>query len=273
MNGLSISKRLLIAFSLVVALAGSVWANDKAGATTHFSGDESQEIRDIVKSYLLAHPEILTESMQVLQDKEQKAEDQRMSDAAKGMKPVGSEDHIRGNADAPIKIVEYSDFECPFCKSFQPTLNQVMKDYGKDGKVAWIYRHFPLDQLHSKARKEAQATECAAELGGNSAFWAYADRLFEIAPSNNELDLALLPKVAQDVGLDQIKFEACLAGDQNGGKYAAHIEADAKDGAKAGATGTPYTLILGTKGQVFPISGGMPYEAVKAMVDAALKAE
>ncbi len=273
MSVLNIWKRVIVAFAFVVALGVSAWATDKAETTAHFSGDQSQEIRDIVKNYLLAHPEILTESMQVLQDREQKAEDKRLSDAAKGMKPVNSEDHIRGNLDAPIKIVEFSDFECPFCKSFQPTLNQVMKDYGKEGKVAWIYRHFPLDNLHSKARKEAQATECAAELGGNAAFWAYADRLFEIAPSNNELDLALLPKVAQDVGLDQTKFEACLAGDQNGGKFAAHIEANLKDGMAAGGTGTPYTLIVGTKGQIFPISGGMPYEAIKSIIDAAFKAE
>lgn len=273
MSVLNIWKRAVVAFAFVVALTVSAWATDKAETTSHFSGDQSQEIRDIVKNYLLAHPEILTESMQVLQDREQKAEDKRLSHAAKGMKPVNGEDHIRGNLDAPIKIVEFSDFECPFCKSFQPTLNQVMKDYGKDGKVAWIYRHFPLDNLHSKARKEAQATECAAELGGNDAFWAYADKLFEIAPSNNELDLALLPKVAQEVGLDQTKFEACLAGDQNGGKFAAHIEANLKDGMAAGGTGTPYTLIVGSKGQIFPISGGMPYEAVKSIIDAALKAE
>lgn len=273
MDNLSLLKRLFFAFTFVIALAIPSLANDKIEATTHFNLEEVPEIRAIVKAYILAHPEILTDSMQALQDREKQAEDQRLSDAAKGMKPVNSEDHIRGNPNAPIKIVEYSDFECPFCKSVHPTMNQVIKDYEKDGKVAWIYRHFPLDNLHSKARKEAQASECAVELGGNAAFWAYADRLFEIAPSNNELDLALLPKVAQDVGLDRAKFEACLAGDDNGGKFAAHIEANLKDGMASGGTGTPYILVEGTKGQIFPISGAMPYEAVKSIVEAALKAE
>ena len=79
------------------------------------------------------------------------------------MTPISSSDHIRGNPDAPVKIVEYSDTECPFCKRFHETMKQVMDEYGKDGKVAWVYRHFPLDQLHSKARKEAVALECAKE--------------------------------------------------------------------------------------------------------------
>ena len=86
------------------------------------------------------------------------------------MIPVTSEDHIRGDINAPVKIVEYSDTECPFCKRFHTTMQEVYNEYGKTGKVAWVYRHFPLDQLHSKARKEAEATECAAELGGNDKF-------------------------------------------------------------------------------------------------------
>ncbi len=87
------------------------------------------------------------------------------------MTPITSKDHIRGNPDAPVKIVEYSDTECPFCKRFHTTMKEVMDEYGKDGKVAWVYRHFPLDQLHSKARKEAVALECANEQGGNDKFW------------------------------------------------------------------------------------------------------
>src|SRR5207249_6414117 len=87
----------------------------------------------------------------------------------------------------------------------------------KDGKVVWVYRHFPIDSLHSKARKEAQASECAAALGGNEAFWAYSDKLFEVTPSNNRLDLAQLPRIAQEIGLDRAQFETCLEGDMRGG--------------------------------------------------------
>jgi protein-disulfide isomerase len=86
------------------------------------------------------------------------------------MRAVSSDDHILGNPNADVVIVEYSDTECPFCKQFHTTLRRVMDEYGKDGKVAWVYRHFPIDQLHSKARKEAEATECANELGGAEKF-------------------------------------------------------------------------------------------------------
>src|SRR3989338_2531696 len=99
-------------------------------------------------------------------------------------------DHLRGDPKATVKVVEFSDLECPFCKNFHRTMQQVMSEYS--GQVAWVYRHFPLDSLHSKARKEAEASECAAELGGNDGFWAYVDKLFEITPSNNGLDPNLL---------------------------------------------------------------------------------
>lgn len=106
------------------------------------------------------------------------------------VRPVGEGEHLRGDPKATVKIVEFSDLECPFCKRFHLTMQQVMEEYS--GKVAWVYRHFPLDSLHSKARKEAEATECAAELAGNDGFWAYIDKLFEITPSNNGLDPSLL---------------------------------------------------------------------------------
>ena len=264
-------KQLIVAFALSLALVMPAWADDQSKATAQFSAEQNTEIEGIIHTFLLAHPEVITEAMQRLQDQERQAENQRLSEAAKGVKPVNGEDHIRGNANAAVKVVEFSDFECPFCKSFHASMKQVMNDYEKDGKVAWVYRHFPLDQIHSKARKEAQAAECAAELGGNKAFWAYADRLFEIAPSNNRLDLAQLPIVAKDTGLDQVKFETCLAGDQRGGKFATHIEANLQDAMASGGTGTPYSLVIGAKGHIFPVNGAMPVEAVKAIIDAALK--
>ncbi len=107
------------------------------------------------------------------------------------MKPVTSSDHIFGDVNAPVKVVFYSDLECPFCKSFHETMTQIMNSsYGKDGKVAWVYRHFPLKQLHSKAPKEAEAAECAAELGGNDAFWKFINKINEVTPANNKLDQA-----------------------------------------------------------------------------------
>jgi len=105
---------------------------------------------------------------------------------AKQLRPVSPDDHIVGNINAKIIIVEYSDLECPFCKVFHTTMRQVMEK--GNGDVAWVYRHYPIPQLHPKAFHEAEATECAWEQGGNEAFWKYTNRLFEITPSNNGLD-------------------------------------------------------------------------------------
>lgn len=193
------------------------------------------------------------------------------SGSEENIKPIQTNDHILGNPDAPVKLVEFSDTECPFCKRFHPTMQQVMQEYGTKGQVAWVYRHFPLDQIHSKARKEMQATECANELGGNAKFWAYVDKLFQVTPSNNQLDLSLLPQIAQDMGLDRSQFEQCLTGDSRGGKYANHIEADYQDATGSGGTGTPYSIVIAKNGKKFVISGAQPYSAVKSVIDIALQ--
>jgi len=175
------------------------------------------------------------------------------------LRPVdGARDHIRGTSDARVTLVEYSDLECPFCKQFHVTLQRAFQEYG--GKVRWVYRHFPLDTLHPKARKEAEASECAGEQGK---FWEYADRLFEVTPSNNGLDPAQLPVIARDVGLDVAGFEVCL----KSGKHAQRIQEDLADAEKAGGQGTPYTVILGPNNLTIPFSGAQPYENLKPVLD------
>src|SRR3546814_16796547 len=111
-----------------------------------------------------------------------------------------------GSPDASVKVIEFSDFECPFCKGFHRTMGQVMEEYGQDGKVAWVYRHFPIDSIHSKTRKEAQASECAEELGGNDAVGAYAEKLFEGNLSNNSLDITRLTHIAADMGHERSRI-------------------------------------------------------------------
>jgi len=183
------------------------------------------------------------------------------------MRPVSADDHILGNPNASLIIVEYSDSECPFCKTFHTTLRRVISEYGKDGKVAWVYRHFPIDQLHSKARKEAEAMECANELGGNEKFWEYANTLYDKTSSNNSLDPLELPKIAKTVGLNVSDFETCLSS----GKYAEKVEADYQDAVKAGGRGTPNSIILSKDGVRTPIEGAMPYESLKNIIDELLK--
>lgn len=180
---------------------------------------------------------------------------------------VSPSDHVRGDANASVKIIEYSDTECPFCKRFHDTMKQVMDEYGKDGRVAWVYRHFPLDSIHPKADKEAEALECANELGGNDKFWAYTDRLFEITPSNNNLDSSELPKIAGYVGLNVSQFNACISS----GKYAAHVEQDYQNALATGGGGTPWSIVVAKNGKKYPLSGAQPYESVKQLIEIALQ--
>lgn len=182
------------------------------------------------------------------------------------MRPISAEDHILGNPNAPLKIVEYSDTECPYCKQFHITLKRVMDEYGKSGKVAWVYRHFPIDQLHPKARKEAEALECASELGGVTKFWEYTDLVYSTTNSNNTLDPAELPKIANKIGLNVTAFNTCLSS----GKYAAKVEADYQDAVKAGGRGTPNSIIVSTDGTKTTVQGAQSYEALKSTIDALL---
>ena len=177
------------------------------------------------------------------------------------LREVTKEDHVRGDFNAPLTLVEYSDTECPFCKRFHPTMKQLLDEY--PGKVRWVYRHFPLTQIHSKAPKEAEATECAGEQGK---FWEYIDRLFEVTPANNGLDPAELPKIAQFVGLDVSKFTNCL----EGGRYAKKVEADTQDAINSGAQGTPYSVMIDGKGETTPVSGAVPYENLKSLIESKL---
>ena len=179
--------------------------------------------------------------------------------------PVTDKDHIRGNPNAPIVIVEYSDFECPFCKNFHETMNKIMADYGKDGKVAWVYRQFPIVQLHPNAPKIAAASECVANLGKNDAFWKFADFVFGERAINAPTDMTRLPEYAEKSGVDKAKFTACV----DAGTYTSQITSDINLAAKAGAKGTPYSILM-VGNQQGIINGAQPYETVKQMIETML---
>ena len=182
-------------------------------------------------------------------------------------RPIDSTDHILGNPNAPVKVIEYADLECPYCKQFQTTMHQVMSYYGQSGQVAWVYRAFPLGQIHSRAPNEAAAAECAADQGGNTKFFAFIDKLYEVTPGENNLDPAQLPVIAQAVGLDVNAFNACLSS----GKYAARVQASYADAIAAGGQGTPYILItLNDSKDAVALSGAQPYDSMRAAIDAVL---
>lgn len=176
-----------------------------------------------------------------------------------------SDDRIRGNKNAKVALIEYSDYECPFCKRFHPTMQQVMKEYGD--KVKWVYRDFPLS-FHANAQKEAEGGWCIYEQGGNDAFWKYTDAIFERTTSNGTgFALDKLGPLAAEAGVNQAKFQSCL----NTGKYTKRVQDQMAKGTEEGVTGTPGTIILTADGDTQLIPGALPFEQVKPMIDAALK--
>ncbi|MCR4329882.1 MAG: DsbA family protein [Candidatus Roizmanbacteria bacterium] len=171
-------------------------------------------------------------------------------------------DHIKGDRSAKYLLIEYSDFECPFCKQFHDTAIQFLKEYGSE--AALVYRHYPLAQIHSKATDEAIASECVASLGGNEAFWKFAEGLFAVTPSNDGLDQTLLPGLAVSAGVDQAAFENCF----NQKETAKVVEDQFKSGVSFGVRGTPGSFLINTKnGKAVSIPGALPYEVFKQALD------
>ena len=191
---------------------------------------------------------------------------------------VTASDHIIGDPNAPIKIIEYTDFECPFCKQFHGTMTQIMATYGKEGKVAWVIRNFPLEQLHPNAPKLAHAAECVAEQGGSAAYIAFLDEVFRVAPINTFFDftkldatvkksMAAYPAHCEVTGVDLATFKTCNAS----GKFEAKISQETQDAIASGGQGTPHNILIDKKGNPTLIAGAQPLEVVKAAIDKALK--
>lgn len=179
--------------------------------------------------------------------------------------PVSSEDHILGNPNADVVVVEYSDFECPYCKDFHSTMHQIVDEYGPNGQVAWVYRHFPIASSHPKAVVEAEASECAAELGGNQGFWDFTDELYRVTPSNNGLDLNELPVIAESIGLDVEAFNECI----DSGRYREKIQQQYEEAVAAGARGTPHNIVI-VGDQQAPIEGAQPVEVMRRVIETLL---
>jgi len=155
----------------------------------------------------------------------------------------------KGPADAPIEIVEFSDFQCPYCLAAHPTIKRVLDTYGD--RIRFVYRHFPLPN-HPNARPAAEAAQCANEQGQ---FWAYHDRLFATPAKLSDADLK---QGAAELHLDVAQFNACV----DAHKYKDAIEADLKAGQEAGVSGTPAFFINGRE-----LSGAQPFEAFKRIID------
>lgn len=182
------------------------------------------------------------------------------------IRPVDENDHIRGNPNAPIVIVEYSDYDCPFCKNFHETMQRVMDNYGSTGQVAWVYRHFPIEQLHPSAPRIALASECVAELAGNEGFWKFSDLVFGERGTNEPTNMTRLSEFAASAGAPKAEFESCLESKRTQGA----VEEDMRDAATAGAQGTPHSIVLIGE-QQGSIKGAQPYSVVSQVIETLLK--
>ncbi len=181
-------------------------------------------------------------------------------DQAKKIPEVTNKDHMRGDLKAQVYLIEYSDLQCPFCKQFHPTAQQVVNEY--KGQVTWVFRHFPLEQIHPNAVPAAIASECVTNLAGEQGFWKFIDAVY----AGQETVLTNLASVAVQVGVNKVKFDNCVAkGDRS------KIDAQSKLGLDAGVTGTPANFIVNSKGQAWLIPGALPFETLKTTIDEALK--
>lgn len=176
-------------------------------------------------------------------------------------KPVIAADHIRGNKNAQITLIEYADFECPFCQKFHPTTQELLKIYGD--KIRLVFRHYPLP-FHQNAQKEAEASECIAELGGNDAFWKYVDTIFErTTATGTGFALDKLGSLASELDVNQEAFQTCL----DSGKYEKLVKDSIAEGQTAGVNGTPATFVIDSKGNSQIVVGAQPIEAFKTIID------
>ena len=179
--------------------------------------------------------------------------------AAANVPPLTADDHLRGNPDAAVTIIEYSDFECPFCKRHHPTMQQVIDAYGDD--VNWVYRHFPL-AFHPNSMPAALASECVNELGGNDAFWKFTDMVFE---KQGEFAFETYVK---DLGLNVSSFRTCF----DSKKFEKAIQDEMDGGAAAGVNGTPGNIIYNNKTKKAQVvSGAQPLSAFKSVIDGMLE--
>lgn len=184
------------------------------------------------------------------------------------LNPVTEDDHIRGNPNAPIVFVEYSDYDCPYCKNFHETMQRIMSEYGANGDVAWVYRHFPIKELHPSAPRIAAASECVANLGGNSAFWTFTDLIFSERSVNESTDMSRLDEFASEAGIDTAEFNSCL----ESGEYTDEVEEDRQNAIAVGGRGTPHTVVLFGDEQGV-INGAQPYATVRQIVESLLSQE
>lgn len=244
---------ILVCLSLVLSLHPVTEAADMANSKAE------EEIKTLRKE---------------IQDLRKDVEDLKTKIAARQQAPAPeapeavvsmNDDPVRGDINAPVTIIEFSDFQCPYCgRFFKSTLTEIERDYIQTGKVRYVFRDFPLE-FHKQAPKASEAANCAGEQGK---YWEMHDKLFE---NQNALMVDKLKQYGAEIGLESDPFNACL----DSGKYAEEINRDIEDGKKAGVSGTPSFFIGKSQGKSKEIIGkrivgARPFESFKQVIDVLL---
>ena len=188
--------------------------------------------------------------------------------AAEPVKISVDDDPIMGDSDAPITIVEFSDFQCPFCARFHTqTLPSILEEYIEQGKVKLVFRDFPIQSIHPNALPASVAAECAND---QNKFREMHDALFEKQSEWNKLEtveaLSLFSQYASEMQLDQESFDSCLTS----GKHIPEIQNDLSDGRDYGVTGTPGFFVGNDQIGFVELKGAQPFESFKKVIDAQL---
>lgn len=166
---------------------------------------------------------------------------------------------VKGKKDAPVTLVEFSDYQCPFCgRHYQQTYPQILKEYIDSGKVKLVFKDFPLG-FHENAQKSAEAARCVREQKGDEGYFKMHDKMFE---NQQNLVVDNLKKFAREIGADGAKFDSCL----DSGKFAKAVQEDMAYGSSIGVQGTPAFFVNGKL-----ISGAVPYAQFKSVFDAELQ--
>ncbi len=160
----------------------------------------------------------------------------------RSLNPVSAGEHVRGDlSKAKVAVVEFSDFQCPYCKQLHPTMMKMMDVY--KGDVVWVYRHFPLESIHPAARPAAHASECVTDLAGNDGFWKFTDGIFNFNGTGTAFDQNNLATIVTNSGVDINAFNSC----QTSGKFDQKITDAVAEAGLAGAQGTPDLTVVNLK--------------------------
>jgi protein-disulfide isomerase len=212
-----------------------------------------EEIEKGIENFIKAQEEEQRKAME--------SEKAATEEKAKNVKRLSENDHYRGNKDAPITLIEYSDFECPYCKKFHQSVIEATE---KSDQFNWIYRHFPLKFHEPKATNKAMASECAADLGGNDKFWAMADLLNQKTMSAGANEEDFYKELAAEIGIDAAKFTECYTSS----KFKEKIANDLQSGIDVGITGTPGSILINNKtGEVKKVPGAVSADVLLNMIN------